>query len=201
MSFQPIIDNSESISINTRPLVASTTTRSGITRATSRGSQPWVFEVKLPDGPRWVDYRAIISDAESLDRHTTGTIQFDNTGHDWMFYYQGDLNPSTQTSSWTKGESSVQVSGGGTSGYRVRKGDFIQLKPGGYVYKVTNDALWSTNTVNLHRPILDDSGSSVPRFGQYVTFTVRCIEFPNWTIFARNQVGWSGAFIFVEEIT
>lgn len=200
MSFQNIINYAETISINTRPLVASTTTRSGITRATSRGGQPWVFEVKLPDGPRWEDFRSIISDAESLDRHTTGNIQFNHTGHEWMFNYQGDLNPSSQTSSWTKGSSQVTVSGGGTSGYRARKGDFIQLKPGGYVYKITNDALWSTTTLELHRPILDDSGSSVPRYGQFCVFTVRCVEFPNWTIFARNQVGWSGSFVFVEEI-
>ena len=29
------------------------------------------------------------------------------------------------------------------------------------------------------------------------SYTVRCIEFPEWTIFARNQVSWSGAFVFV----
>ena len=32
------------------------------------------------------------------------------------------------------------------------------------------------------------------------SYVVRCIEFPNWTIFARNQVSWSGAFVFVEVI-
>ena len=30
------------------------------------------------------------------------------------------------------------------------------------------------------------------------TYLVRCIEFPEWTLFARNQVSWSGAFVFVE---
>lgn len=28
--------------------------------------------------------------------------------------------------------------------------------------------------------------------------TVRCVEFPEWNIFARNQVSWSGSFVFVE---
>ncbi len=28
------------------------------------------------------------------------------------------------------------------------------------------------------------------------TYTVLCVEFPEWTIFARNQVSWSGAFVF-----
>ena len=30
------------------------------------------------------------------------------------------------------------------------------------------------------------------------TYTVRCIEFPEWTIFSRNQVSWSGPFVFIE---
>lgn len=30
------------------------------------------------------------------------------------------------------------------------------------------------------------------------SYTVRCVDFPEWTIFARNQVGWSGPFVFVE---
>ena len=29
-------------------------------------------------------------------------------------------------------------------------------------------------------------------------YTVRCVEFPTWTIFARNQVSWSGDFVFTE---
>lgn len=30
------------------------------------------------------------------------------------------------------------------------------------------------------------------------TYTVRCTQFPEWTIFARNQVSWSGPFVFTE---
>ena len=30
------------------------------------------------------------------------------------------------------------------------------------------------------------------------TYQVICVEFPEWTIFARDQVSWSGPFIFVE---
>jgi hypothetical protein len=33
---------------------------------------------------------------------------------------------------------------------------------------------------------------------QNESYTVRCIEFPSWSIFALNQVGWSGPFVFVE---
>ena len=30
------------------------------------------------------------------------------------------------------------------------------------------------------------------------SYTVRCVEFPEWNIFARNQVAWSGPFVFIE---
>lgn len=33
------------------------------------------------------------------------------------------------------------------------------------------------------------------------SYTVLCVEFPEWTIFARNQVSWSGSFVFVEVIS
>jgi hypothetical protein len=39
-------------------------------------------------------------------------------------------------------------------------------------------------------------GNSAP--GSDESYTVICVQFPQWTIFARNQVSWSGPFIFVE---
>lgn len=30
------------------------------------------------------------------------------------------------------------------------------------------------------------------------TWSVICVEFPQWTIFARDQVSWSGPFVFYE---
>jgi len=33
-----------------------------------------------------------------------------------------------------------------------------------------------------------------------LSYTVICTQFPEWTIFARNQVSWSGAFVFVEVV-
>ena len=36
--------------------------------------------------------------------------------------------------------------------------------------------------------------------GSDESYTVRCIQFPEWTIFARNQVSWSGPFVFQEVV-
>ena len=127
MSFQWIVDNAESISIDRKHMIASTQTRSGVVRVASRGVQPVRITVKLPDGPRWSDYVDDINDAIDLDRYQTATITIPYAKFPW--YY--------------------------------------------------NDVA----------PVSDES------------YTVLCVEFPEWTIFARNQVSWSGPFVFQEYIS
>lgn len=124
MSFQWIINNAESLSINRKKLVGTTTARDGITRAVSRGNIPDTITVKLPDGLPWSTYKSDIEAAESLDRISTATISIPYAKYPW---YYANVNPGADR-----------------------------------------------------------------------TYTVRCISFPEWTIFARNQVSWSGAFVFQE---
>jgi hypothetical protein len=122
MSFQWIVDNAESFSINRKKIIASTTARDGRVRTVSRGTQPRRIEVKLPDGVPWTTFRSNIIAAEALDRNTTATISIPYAKFPWFY---GNTNPGT-----------------------------------------------------------DD------------TFTVICVEFPEWIISARNQVSWSGSFVF-----
>jgi hypothetical protein len=124
MSFQWILNNAESISINRKKMVGTTTARDGITRAVSRGTLPKTFTVKIADGLAWTEISSYITAAEALDRITTATISIPYAKFPW--YYNNSA-------------------------------------PG-------SDSSW----------------------------TVRCIQFPEWTIFARNQVSWSGAFVFQE---
>lgn len=124
MSFQWIVNNAESLSINRKKIVGTTTARDGITRAVSRGNVPDTITVKLPDGLVWSDFKSSIEGAETLDRITTATITIPYSKFPW---YYANVNPGTDKS-----------------------------------------------------------------------YTVRCISFPEWTIFARNQVSWSGPFVFQE---
>lgn len=126
MSFQWIVDNAESLSIDRKRMVATTTARDGSVRVVSRGTQPKKFTVKLPDGILWTTIRTDIAAAEGLDRITTATISIPYAKFPW---YYGNV-----------------------------------------------------------APVSDESN------------TVRCIEFPEWTIFSRNQVSWSGPFVFIEVI-
>jgi hypothetical protein len=126
MTFQWIVNQAETISINRKKMVASTTARDGSIRAVSRGTQPKRFEVKLPDGIPWTVLRTDIAAAEALDRITTATISIPFAKFPW---YYNDVAPGSDES-----------------------------------------------------------------------YTVRCIQFPEWTIFARNQVSWSGPFVFQEVV-
>jgi len=203
MSFQWIIDNCETMSIDTQPVVAQTETRDGTVRATSRGGSVWRFTVKLPDGPSWQEYRKDIARAQALDRYTTANVQINNSGQSWLVGYQGTIsNITTVTASWTQGATTVTLTGGQAgSGYNFRAGDIIQLGSAGKVYRVNADVAYNSNTVTVHRPILDATGSGTLRIGPNCVFTVICKEFPQWSLFARDQVGWGGAFVFQESLT
>jgi hypothetical protein len=207
MSFQFVIDNAETMGVSRRPVVASTLTRSGLVRTVSRGNSLWRFTVRLPDGPRWTDYRPYITAIEKSDRFVAEDIQFNNSGYDWMFAYQGDFAnisgtvtvtiPSPRTNTVTIASAPTLA-----SGYRFRKGDLIQLTYPGPVYVITEDVAYNQNTITLHRPILDPtSGVVTARIGENCIFSLQMIEFPQWSFIARDQIGWSGDFVFQEAVT
>lgn len=205
MSFQFVINNAASISIDRKKTVAATQTRSGVVRNVSRGGQVWRFEVQLPEGPRWTDYRNSISKLEALDRVSTGTFQFSSSGHEWLVKYQGDsVNYTGFQGTWTKGSTTLTLTTSPTtsSGFKFRAGDFIQLGASGKVYTVAADVAFNSNTVTLHRPILDTTAASpvALNVGANCVWTVICTEFPSWTLFARDQVSWDGPFVFYESL-
>lgn len=201
MSFQWIIDNAEQISIERKSVVGSTISRDGTVRSINRGSQVWQFTVKLPDGLAWTDYRQEITATEKLDRFTAGTIAFSNTGHDWLIGYQGDsVNYTGFTANATQGSATLTLTASPTtsSGFKFRAGDIIQLGTTGKCYTVADDVTRVSNTVTLHRPVIESSGGYNLQVAENCTWNVICTEFPSWTMFARNQISWNGAFVFYE---
>lgn len=204
MSFQNIIDRAQSISIAKRKKVAQTQARDGTVKTTSIGGQVWEFRVRLPDGPRWTDYRQLIETWEAKDRVNTDTIQINNANHSWISQYQGNLGSTAGiTVSFSSGNT-VTITAGATGlspgQFKFKAGDFIQLGAAGAVYSVAANVAHNSNTITTHRPIRDAAGSYGLIVGPAVTWTVYCVEFPNWTLFARDQVSWSGDFVFVEAL-
>jgi hypothetical protein len=203
-AFQTVIDNAEAISFNRRKKVAQTTSRDGTVKSTSLGGQVWEFEVTLPNGPRWSEYRPLIEKMEALDRVTVGTIKIDKAGHSWLTGYQGNLASLSGIGvTFTSGNTVTIASGatGLTTGqFRFKSGDLIQLGSSGGVYSVVNDVAHNGTTITLNRPVREAAGSYTLVVGQNVTWSVICVQFPKWTVFARDQVGWDGPFVFVEAV-
>lgn len=206
MSFQSLIDNAASISIIRRPVVGQSVSRSNIVRSVSRGGNVWRFEVRLPDGPRWTDYRNFITELEALDKFTSSTFKFNNSGHEWLVKYQGDLNNiGGITVNVPSSGNTITITGGAsgltTGQFIFRKGDFIQLGSNGKVYTVVNDVAHNGSTITLHRPLINEAiGGTTLRVAQNCEFTVICTQFPDWTLFARDQISWNGNFVLTEVI-
>jgi len=215
MSFQWIIDRAETISINSKKVVASTTARDGTVRSVSRGGQVWRFEVKLPDGIPWTELRPYITASESLDRVTSANIQMNSSGQNWIVDYLGapTVTPTDIRFRTVTGNNSqielfdryfppyVGISNGSKL---LGAGDYIQLGTGGDVYRVTSDVIYSSLSfpiVNLNRPLLSTTfPNNILRIGPNVSWNVVCTQYPEWTLMGRDQVAWSGPFVFVENL-
>ena len=209
MSFQYFINRAETLSIDTKKIVASTTARDGTTRAVSRGGQVWKFDVKVPDGLTWNEIRPYVALAETLDRTTATSINFSN--FTWIVGYQGSYTNQTAYSGGiviatsTQGSSTLTITSSATlsSGqYKFRAGDYIQLASGN-VYKVTADVAHNSDSITLHRPVIEASATGIPvKVGVNITWNVICTNFPQWTLTegTAGLVAWDGTFSFVENL-
>jgi hypothetical protein len=203
-AFQYVFDNAESISINRRSTTAQTISRNNTVRTVSRGGNVWRFEVKLPDGIRWSDARPYIEAIEAADRFTAGTVQINNAGYNsWLTNYQGSAVSTTGFyAQVTNGYANATITANPTtsSGYKFKAGDIVQVGTTGNVYSVTTNVAYNSNDITFNRPVLDTTGNVALTVGPAVTWTVICTEMPRWTIFSRDQVAWSGAFVFYEVV-
>jgi hypothetical protein len=201
-AFQYVFDNAESISINRRSTTAQTISRDNTVRTVSRGGNIWRFEVALPAGIPWSSARPYIEAIEAADRFTPGTVQINNSGYNsWLTAYQGNSVSTTGFyAQVTNGFANATITANPTtsSGYKFKAGDIVQVGTTGNVYSVTSDVAFNSNAVTLNRPVLDTTGNVALTVGPAVTWTVVCTDMPRWTIFARDQVSWSGPFIFYE---
>lgn len=203
-AFQTVIDYAQAISINKRKKVAQTVSRDGTVKSTSLGGQVWEFEVSLPNGPRYTDFRPLIERMEALDRVTVGTIQINLSGQSYISRYQGNLGSTAGITVTATSGNTVTITAGATGlsagQFRFRAGDFIQLGAGGKVYAVAADVAHNVNTITLHRPLRDAAGTYTLLVGPLVTWSVICVKFPNANIFARDQVAFDGPFVFAEAL-
>ena len=200
--FQTIIDRAQTLSVDTRRSVAQTQARDGTVRTVTQGVLPWRFEVRFPDGPKWSDIRGIISEIEAAGQITTGTIKLNNPGHAYISAYQGDASNPAAITALHSGTNTFTITGGGaTSGYHFKAGDLVQMGATGAVYRVTADVPYTQSIVTVHRPIREATGAYTLIVGQAVTWSVVMTQQPQWSLIQHNMVGWSGSFVFIEDLT
>jgi hypothetical protein len=196
--FQFFIDRAQNISWNQGPVVSSTIARSGLTRSVSRGNAVWRFEVTVPDGLRYSDCRRALTQVERFDSYTDINIDFDNIAY--LFKYQGNLTGAQNITVQTVDSNIVFHESPMISTEKFKRGDLIKFN--GYVYMVMEDVLGNASSVTLHRPIVKATASTTyaMTYGSAVTFKVRAIEIPTYTLFGYDQISWSGPFVFYEVI-
>jgi hypothetical protein len=203
-AFQYVFDNAESISINRRSTTAQTISRNNTVRTVSRGGNVWRFEVALPAGIRWSEARPYIEAIEAADRFTAGTVQINNSGYNsWLTNYQGSAVSTTGFyAQVTNGYANATITANPTvsGAYKFKAGDIVQVGTTGNVYSVTTNVAYNSNDITFNRPVLDTTGNVALTVGPAVTWTVICTEMPRWSIFARDQVSWSGPFVFYEVV-
>jgi hypothetical protein len=201
-------------------------TRNGVLRTTSLASyQPWSFTVTFPGSLKYSQNRELLRDIDTLDRITEETINIGNTNSNlsWITRYQGNANNTSLNSitciSSSSDESNLYLncsSVTGSTGYLFRKGDFVQPKgnTGGYryTYQVTSDITLASaaGSSNVRIPVHRDVYSQIPygvtiggagiKWGSNVSFPVKMLQKPSYTILPYDRVTFDSEFQLIEVI-
>jgi hypothetical protein len=166
----------------------------------------------------YANSRSLLEEIDRLDIVYSEAINIGstNTNLSWITGYQGDLSASdlgniTTTSTYSGQTMDLDISGvtGGTaSSYVFKKGDYIQFASGyKYPYTVTADVQkgsGTTVTVTFNRPIIEQSGYTITGknilAGVDVTWTVKMLNKPSYTLIPERRVEFAGSFSFIEVI-
>lgn len=220
MSLQNIIDNATSITVERTKVTGSTISRSGrIKTGLLAGNQPFAFTVAYRPMQVYADVRDVLEEIDRLDTYYSDAIDIgsSNPGLSWITEYRGDLSPAqiaqinctTTVSGSTINLDVSAVTGALATDYVLRKGDFVQFDSGYlYPYTVTADVqrgAGSTITVNLNRPVITQTGYTIDGskgivVGNAVTWTVKMIRKPTYTVLPSRYVEFTSEFALIEVI-
>lgn len=212
MSFQTILDISQTITVNNRRMVGQQYSRSGQVRtALYVTSVPWVFTVRPHSFLYYPQVRDVIQTIDNLDRQTAANITFSSTNLQWFTTYQGQLSgaqAAALTLASVPAANATTISVGNlptiaSSTIVFKAGDFIQI--GNYPYKVTAEVLrgsGATVSVTIHRPIIGTpSAGTLAAVGSACTFNVVAEVCPTYTLKPMTNgafVDWDNDFVFRE---
>jgi len=224
MALQDIIDTAVSIEVNRSKLIAQTMSRSGRMSVASRNwANPFRFTVIPKPIWRYDEYRAIFEPIFTADRFTTQSIALTNyntstgaiiaTNMLWLTEYQGDLDTNANGilesySATSKSDNTLTITKSGTptvGDYIVKAGDYLRLQGKAYPYIVSADVQVSANsteTITLHRGILDTFSSGTQIFVGYraARFNVKVTKLPQIKFLPGKLVEFTSDFELTEFI-
>lgn len=223
MSLQQIINRCTAINIERKKVSAYSISRSGQVKTMSRVSQiPWVFTVTMHSGLKYTENRDLLEELDRLDRIFEEEINIgvSNPNISWITAYRGTCNTSALayatvntigTTNVTVNVANVRTLGGAAStDYLVKKGDYISFGSDStyrYPYTVLADTQVgsaSTVVVPVNRPIITQSGYTIAgqavKFGSAVSWRVKMIEQPSYTITPDRLIEFSSEFKLIEII-
>jgi hypothetical protein len=214
MSFQTILDISQSITVNARKMAGQQVSRSGQVRTLEYlTAQPWIFTVK-PHGYLYFPHaREQLQTIDNLDRITPGTITFSSSSLSWFCAYQGQLT-SAQASALTLASvpaaNATTISVGNLPSVAsntivFKAGDVLQL--GNFPYRVTTQVTRgssATVSVVIHRPVIGTpSAGTLTAVGSSCTWSVVAEVCPTYTLIPMTDgafVNWDSDFVFRENV-
>ena len=222
MSIQSIINKAENITISRNKISGQTMSRGGRLRsALVASAQPWTIGVEYAPYQTLESMRGIIEDLEKLDVIGSEDVDIGSTNVNlsWLVSYQGELTPaqigqlavSANPIGNTIDIKTDAVTGSSPGDIVFKKGDYITFDTGyRYPYTVTADITigavfgGSVISVQLNRPVIEQPGYTFPNkgvlVGTDVTWRVKCMNKPTYTVIPGRYVVVSGEYVFMELI-
>ena len=214
MAIQELLDGATSLTIDKAVPTSISVSRGQKLRTQVRAISIYKFVVGLNPGYRYdnTNTRALLTDYDLQGRITEEQVKLSNVaGGAWIMDYQGNLSASDQNLTYITSHSgstfTVNVSntvGASAGTVIVEAGDFIQAANARYPYQATatvTRGAGSTVSIPVHRDIIETNDGANLLYGNDVTFRVKMIEQPPYTLTPGRYVEWGGEMQLMEVLT
>jgi hypothetical protein len=213
MAIQTLIDGATSLTIDKQVPTSMSISRGQKLRTQSRSISIYKFVVGLNPGLTYdtATTRELLNNYDVQGKITEETVKLSNvTGSSWITDYLGELTGADQALTYVGGHSgntfTINVSDvtGGATTVVVKSGDFIQAANARYPYQATATVLkgsGSTVSIPVHRDIIETNTGANVLYGNNVTFKVKMIDQPPYSVTPGRYVEWGGDMQLMENLT
>lgn len=214
-AIQQLLDGATSITMDKQVPTSTSISRGQKLRTQSRSISIYKFVVGLNPGLSYdnTTTRGLLQDYDTTGRLTEEEVKLSNvTGGSWICGYLGGLDAGDQALTTFSGNANGNefiinvnsTANTSSSTVIVEKGDYIMAENHRYPYQATAQVLrgsGATVNVPVHRTILETSTGGNVLYGSNVTFRVKMIQQPPYSVTPGRYVEWGGDMQLMEVIT